>query len=262
MTSSLPPIAALRDACTTIAEEASREIMRIYAGDLGARDKADKSPVTDGPRRGGGHPGGAAQAHPRHRHHRRGGNGGRPRPDAAGRPALLAGRSARRHQGVHQEERRVHGEHRADRECAPDPRHRAGAGHRNNVARGQRTGRRQERRWWCLHGDPHPYAPEPGTDRLRESQPRDLQRPRHLVPQQQPHRGRPRPGRIVAEVLPDRGGQGRHLSAVRADQRMGYGRGAGCARSGEVVTTDDRPLLYGKPRFSNPHFIARSLAAR
>ena len=47
MTPALPPITALRDACTTIAEEAAREIMRIYAGDLGVRDKADKSPVTD-----------------------------------------------------------------------------------------------------------------------------------------------------------------------------------------------------------------------
>ena len=29
-----------------------------------------------------------------------------------------------------------------------------------------------------------------------------------------------------------------------------------------VVTVDGQPLLYGKPRFANPHFIARSLAAR
>jgi 3'(2'), 5'-bisphosphate nucleotidase len=34
------------------------------------------------------------------------------------------------------------------------------------------------------------------------------------------------------------------------------------AAGGEVVTTDDRPLRYGKPRFSNPHFIARSKDAR
>ena len=41
----LPP--TLRDACTDLARDAAREIMRIYAGDLGERDKADKSPVTD-----------------------------------------------------------------------------------------------------------------------------------------------------------------------------------------------------------------------
>ena len=40
------------------------------------------------------------------------------------------------------------------------------------------------------------------------------------------------------------------------------GQGVLEAAGGEVVTTDDRPLAYGKPRFSNPHFIARSKAAR
>jgi 3'(2'), 5'-bisphosphate nucleotidase len=34
------------------------------------------------------------------------------------------------------------------------------------------------------------------------------------------------------------------------------------AAGGEVVTTDGRPLAYGKPGFGNPHFIARSKAAR
>lgn len=43
----LPSPKTLRDACTDLAEAAAREIMRIYAGDLGVRDKADKSPVTD-----------------------------------------------------------------------------------------------------------------------------------------------------------------------------------------------------------------------
>src|SRR5262249_26390002 len=32
------------------------------------------------------------------------------------------------------------------------------------------------------------------------------------------------------------------------------------AAGGEVVTIDGRSLRYGKPRFSNPHFIARSKA--
>src|SRR5215470_10751942 len=45
--SNLPSYETLRQACTEIAREAAREIMRIYAGDLGVRDKADKSPVTD-----------------------------------------------------------------------------------------------------------------------------------------------------------------------------------------------------------------------
>src|SRR5207344_3189759 len=43
----LPSHQSLRQACTELARAAAREIMRIYAGDLGVRDKADKSPVTD-----------------------------------------------------------------------------------------------------------------------------------------------------------------------------------------------------------------------
>ena len=47
MSTTLPDRRALRDACTSLAQEAAREIMRIYAGDLGERLKADRSPVTD-----------------------------------------------------------------------------------------------------------------------------------------------------------------------------------------------------------------------
>jgi len=43
----LPSREVLRQTCTEIADQAAREIMRIYAGDLGVRDKADRSPVTD-----------------------------------------------------------------------------------------------------------------------------------------------------------------------------------------------------------------------
>ena len=47
MSIALPDRRTLRDACTVLARDAAREIMRIYAGDLGERTKADKSPVTD-----------------------------------------------------------------------------------------------------------------------------------------------------------------------------------------------------------------------
>jgi 3'(2'), 5'-bisphosphate nucleotidase len=47
MSIALPNPKTLRDACTIFARDAAREIMRIYAGDLGERAKADKSPVTD-----------------------------------------------------------------------------------------------------------------------------------------------------------------------------------------------------------------------
>ena len=40
------------------------------------------------------------------------------------------------------------------------------------------------------------------------------------------------------------------------------GQGVLEAAGGEVVTTDGRPLTYGKPGLGNPHFIARSKAAR
>jgi 3'(2'), 5'-bisphosphate nucleotidase len=45
--SNLPSPETLRRTCTEIAREAGREILRMYAGDHGVRDKADKSPVTD-----------------------------------------------------------------------------------------------------------------------------------------------------------------------------------------------------------------------
>jgi 3'(2'), 5'-bisphosphate nucleotidase len=47
MSMTLSELSPLRDACTGLARDAAREIMRIYAGDLGERTKADKSPVTD-----------------------------------------------------------------------------------------------------------------------------------------------------------------------------------------------------------------------
>jgi 3'(2'), 5'-bisphosphate nucleotidase len=47
MSTSLPDLATLRDACTGFARDAAREIMRIYVGDHGERTKADKSVVTD-----------------------------------------------------------------------------------------------------------------------------------------------------------------------------------------------------------------------
>jgi 3'(2'), 5'-bisphosphate nucleotidase len=47
VTHSLPSPQILRDACTGFAREAAVEILRIYAGELGVRTKTDRSPVTD-----------------------------------------------------------------------------------------------------------------------------------------------------------------------------------------------------------------------
>ena len=43
----IPSRTTLLQACTEFADAAATEIMRIYAGDLGTRTKADSSPVTD-----------------------------------------------------------------------------------------------------------------------------------------------------------------------------------------------------------------------
>src|SRR5471030_84403 len=47
MSTTLPDLTTLREATSALARDAAREILRIYAGDLGERTKADKSPVTD-----------------------------------------------------------------------------------------------------------------------------------------------------------------------------------------------------------------------
>ena len=44
MSTTLPDRAALRSACTDLARDAAKEIMRIYAGELGQRAKADTLP--------------------------------------------------------------------------------------------------------------------------------------------------------------------------------------------------------------------------
>ena len=112
--------------------------------------------------------------------------------------------------------------------------------------------------------DPHPPGPGRRPDGLRQPPPCDLQRSRHLVPQQQPHRRRSRAGGLVAEVLPDRRRQADIYPRFGPTNEWDTAAGQGVleAAGGEVVTTDDRPLAYGKPGFGNPHFIARSKAAR
>jgi 3'(2'), 5'-bisphosphate nucleotidase len=47
MSTILPDLTTLRDACSGLARDAAREILRIYAGDHGERTKVDRSPVTD-----------------------------------------------------------------------------------------------------------------------------------------------------------------------------------------------------------------------
>ena len=71
--------------------------------------------------------------------------------------------------------------------------------------------------------------------------------------------------RLVAEVLPRGGRRGRPLPAARPDHGMGHRRRAGGAarRRRQVVRFDDHaPLVYGKPGFENPFFIAHAPGRR
>ena len=239
--------------------------MRIYAGDLGERTKDDKSPVTDADHAAevvivaglrALTPGLAVVAEEEM---------------AAGhvpearRPAVLAGRSARRHQGIHQAERRVHREHRPDRERPADARHRAGTGDRDAVARRGGPRRRQARAATASS------RPSRRARRRREGLTAcasrshaiysDLDiwfRNNNLTVADRVQAGSSLKFCLIAEgkadIYPRFGPTNEWDTAA--------GQGVLEAAGGEVVTTDGRPLLYGKPRFSNPHFIARSLAAR
>ena len=163
---------------------------------------------------------------------RRGGGVGGTR--SGDRPTILPGRSARRDEGIRQPQRRVHGQYRADR------------GRRAGARRRARAGARRL---------PMPAArPAPGRARLDAG----LRRRRRLDARSAPapagpapvavasrshsnagDRGGAAPGRLrrapldrlVAEILPGRGGRGGFLSAARADHGMGHRGGRrGAAR--------------------------------
>ncbi len=235
------PRETLRQSCTEFAEEAAREIMRIYAGDLGVRNKADKSPVTDADN--------AAEAIIV-----KGLRALTPDTPVVAEEEMAAGRVPMLKNGGPfwlvdpldgtKEFIKRNGEFTVNIALIEDGKPALGivlAPASGTLWRGiVGEGRRQARRRWSLRADPYAAGASQRPHRLRQPQPRDLQRPRHLVPQQQPHRRRSRAGRLVAEVLPDRRGQGRHLPALRPDQRVGH-RGGPCrARSGRRRSRDDR----------------------
>ena len=144
---------------------------------------------------------------------------------AEGRPDIPARRSARRHQGIHQPQRRVHRQHRADRGRRAGARRRARAGARRLPMPEARPapGRARSRPtsssvdgWTAIQARPagrasgrgrEPLAHEPG-DRGRAVAGRLRRAPLD---------------RLVAEILPARRGRGGFLSAARADDGMGHG---------------------------------------
>ena len=162
-------------------------------------------------------------------------------PDARRRP-VLAGRSARRHQGVHQEERRVHGEHRPDRGRQADARHRAGAGAADTLWRGDaELGADKSEKGGAFTRDHDAHARRPTGLTACASRSHAIYSDLDIWFRNNGLTVAERiAGRLVAEILPDRRGQGRHLSALRPDQRMGHRGGPGRARGGGRRGGDDR----------------------
>jgi 3'(2'), 5'-bisphosphate nucleotidase len=265
----LPPLSDLRQACTSLAESAAREIMRIYAGDLGERTKADKSPVTDADQ--------AAELI-----------------IAAGLRALTPGIPV------------VAEEEMAAGEVPKLDTRQSGGGpfwlvdpldgtkefiKRNgeftvNIAlieKGRPTlgivlAPATETLWRGAAGlgaDKRERGGAFTAITTRTPPPQGLTacasrshaiysdldiwfRNNNLTVADRIQAGSSLKFCLIAEgkadIYPRFGPTNEWDTAA--------GQGVLEAAGGEVVTTDDRPLLYGKPRFSNPHFIARSLAAR
>ncbi|WP_439612924.1 3'(2'),5'-bisphosphate nucleotidase CysQ [Reyranella sp.] len=265
MTNALPPIETLRDACTGIAEEAAREIMRIYAGDLGARDKADKSPVTDA--------------------------------DHAAEAVILAGlRKLTPDTVIIAEEEMAAGRVPTLQDGRPfwlvDPLDGTKEFIKRNgeftvnialIEGGRPTlgivlAPATETLWRGARGLGADKREGNGAfETIRTRTPpshgltacasrshaiySDLDiwfRNNNLTVADRVQAGSSLKFCLIAEGKADiypRFGPTNEWDTAAA-------QGVLEAAGGEVVTTDNRPLLYGKPRFSNPHFIARSLAAR
>ena len=214
-----------------LALEAGAAILEVYGSDdFAVRAKSDASPVTEADERADALIArGLARRLPRRS---RSSPRSRPRATALIGAGLLPRRPARRHQGVRPAPRRLHRQHRADRERRPDPRRRLRPGpgpallhrRRRPVAGGGGPVRRRRRaRSTPLSvGRARPrgarrrrlqVAPRPGDRRLH----RPL--PRRRLPLR----------RLVAEVLPRRRRRGRPLPAPRPHDGVGHRRRPGGA---------------------------------
>jgi 3'(2'), 5'-bisphosphate nucleotidase len=265
MTSPLPPISTLRDACTTIAEEAASEIMRIYAGDHGVRNKDDRSPVTDA--------------------------------DHAAEAVILAGLRKLTPDAVIIEEEEMaagrvptlvegqpfwlvdpldgtkefikrNGEFTVNIALIEDGRPTLGivlAPATDTLWRGAKGLGADKRDSKGAFAPMHTRTPP--TEGLTACASRshgtynDLDiwfRNNNLTVSDRVQAGSSLKFCLIAEGKADI--YPRFGPTMEWD--TGAAQGVLEAAGGEVVTTDGKPLLYGKPRFANPHFIARSLAAR
>ena len=148
-------------------------------------------------------------------------------------PTLLPGRSARRHQGVHQEAHRFHRQRRADRErraraSASSMRRRASLlALTLELARPSRRSscpkraRRRSRQATCRHMiEVRTPAPE-GLVAVVSRSHLDAETEAFLAGSRSPGKLR---RRLLAEVSAGREGRGRRLSALRPDHGMGHCR--------------------------------------
>ena len=172
------------------------------------------------------------------------------------RRRLLAGRSARRHQGVHLQERRVHREHRPDRPPATGAGRGPGASARAGLVGCRRAGR---------------LAPRgrrgPAPSRFARGPPQGA-----VAVASRSHRDAETDAWLAKEGIDDTVSAGSSLKFClvaegkadvypRFGPTMEWDTAAGDAvlraAGGRVETTDGAPFLYVKPGFRNPGFIAR-----
>jgi 3'(2'), 5'-bisphosphate nucleotidase len=261
----LPDRRALRDACTVLARDAAREIMRIYAGDLGERTKADKSPVTDADHAAEAiivaglrklTPGTPVVAEEEM---------------AAGRvPGVVGGEPfwlVDPLDGTKEFIKR-NGEFTVNIALIDSGRPALGivlAPVPGTLWRGANgLGADKSENDGAFHAITVRDAPVDGLTACASRSHAiysDLDiwfRNNGLTVAERVQAGSSLKFCLIAEgkadIYPRFGPTNEWDTAA--------GQGVLEAAGGEVVTTDDRPLLYGKPRFSNPHFIARSKAAR
>jgi 3'(2'), 5'-bisphosphate nucleotidase len=264
MTHDLPPLATLRDAATSIAEEAALEIMRIYAGEHGVRDKDDRSPVTDADHAAEAvilaglrtlTPGAVIIAEEE---------------VAAGRIPSLDGKAfwlVDPLDGTKEFIKR-NGEFTVNIALVEDGRPTLGivlAPATETLWRGARglgaDKREGKGAFTPMKTRTPPAAGLTACASRSHGTYSDLDiwfRNNNLTVVERVQAGSSLKFCLIAEGKADiypRFGPTMEWDTAAA-------QGVLEAAGGEVVTVDGQPLLYGKPRFANPHFIARSLAAR
>ena len=156
--------------------------------------------------------------------------------------SLLARRPTRRHQGVHQENRTVHRQHRADRKRRIYPRHRARPSLRPRVLR--QPGQRRVQAAWPSG------AGEDSRQRNRQGQTSHRGQPRPRRPKSRRHareaaQRRTRQYGQLAQVLPRGRGCSRPLPPIRPHDGVGHRRRTMHPRGGRWRCLHPRRLPLG-----------------